>query len=573
MHRRRFTQVLAGTLASVASRPETFAPLSIREPGPRNVTAPTRLRDVNTTNIVDAVTLACGSMSRLFDGDHDNRPYSVVRLRPAAQLVIGNFSDAQVPGRHLHALLLAEKNMHIVIDESAIEKHTRIAFGSFSGILALPLNRVGVDGKLDLFRPVDLAHALNGLYSLVAFRQSTRAQEIAEACIAACLDLWDPEKGWKLDVIESRGIRYNDPFPEAPFIAGIAMALGPLSRYERLTKSPNAGRLVGRLRDRLLDGFFAASGEYDPTRLGSHVHNIVYTLASLAQHATLAADDEVKARVRRFYDVGLKQMSNEIGWAMEFAGPRPSPGFPPQSMFPDKGELGNTAKILETALELGRWGGAQYYDDAERIIRGHVLPSQFRDMSFMQDPPNPDAADDHHNVRERIRGAWGYSAPYGLMPYGSGPDGSFMLTTADVVGAVVSALAEASAHASTFAKNAHHINLWFDGDTPELAIKSPYTSMMLQLTIKKSGPVYLRKPRWLRDSHLAASVEANASDRPGYARLQQPASGRTTLAITPPRRQLELRCRERSIRAIARGDEIFAMQNLGSDWTFFETVT
>ena len=285
MNRRRFTQALGGIFAAGSLQPAMLSELSTRVFRGLSINAPIKLRDVNTTSIIDAVTLGCGTMSRLFDVDHDNRPYSVIQLRPAAQFIIGNFSDAQVPGRHLHALLSAERNMHVMLDESAVEKHTRIAFNSFSGALPLPLNRAGVDGKLDLFRPVDLAHALNGLYSLVAFRQSTRAHDIAERCIATCLDLWDPEKGWKREVIESRAIRYNDPFPEAPFIAGIAMALGPLSRYEHLTKSPNAGRLVGRLRDRLIDGFFVASGEYDPMRLGSHVHNIVYTLASLAQHA------------------------------------------------------------------------------------------------------------------------------------------------------------------------------------------------------------------------------------------------------------------------------------------------
>jgi hypothetical protein len=426
---------------------------------------------------------------------------------------------------------------------------------------------------MDLFRPEDIGPAINGLYSLLAFRDSMRAHEIAEACIAACLDLWDPEKGWRRDVIESRGLRYNDPFPEAPFIAGMAMALGPLSRYERLTKSPNAGRLVGRLRDRLLDAFFVASGEYDATRLGSHVHNIVYTLASLAQYATLAADGMAKDRVRRFYDIGLKQMSNEIGWSMEFAGARASPGFPPQSMFPDKGELGNTAKILETALELGSWGEAQYYDDAERMIRGHILPSQFRDMSFMDDSPNPDGSDDRRNVRARIRGAWGYSAPYGILPYGRGAEGPFMITTADVVGAVVSALAEASAHASTFEQNAHRVNLWFDDVTPHLAIQSPYTHRALRLTTKTPGPIHLRVPRWLSETKGVVGAQKSPSDRAGYVQLEQPVAGTTTLPFTLASRQLLLTCRDRHIRAIARGDEITAMQNLGADWTFFETIS
>ena len=72
---------------------------------------------------------------------------------------------------------------------------------------------------------------------------------------------------------------------------------------------------------------------------------------------------------------------------------------------PDLGEVNNTGDIVETALILGRWGYTDYYHDAERILRCHLLPSQLRDNAFIQNPPNPDNEDGMRNVAERHLGA------------------------------------------------------------------------------------------------------------------------------------------------------------------------
>jgi DUF1680 family protein len=138
---------------------------------------------------------------------------------------------------------------------------------------------------------------------------------------------------------------------------------------------------------------------------------------------------------------------------------------------------------------------------------------------------------------------------------------------------VVSALAEASAHMSTFEQNAHRVNLWFDDVTPHLAIQSPYTHRALRITTKTPGPIHLRVPRWLTETNGTIGAQTSPSDRAGYVQLQQPVAGTTKLSFTLPSRRLLLTCRDRHIRAIARGDEITAMQNLGSDWTFFETIS
>src|SRR5207253_1828004 len=71
---------------------------------------------------------------------------------------------------------------------------------------------------------------------------------------------------------------------------------------------------------------------------------------------------------------------------------------------------------LKLALILGRHGWPEYYHDAERILRCHLLPSQLRDVSFMPTAPNPDNLDSLRDIPARLQGAFGVPAPYGHWP-------------------------------------------------------------------------------------------------------------------------------------------------------------
>ena len=77
----------------------------------------TRLSDVNTTNILDAIELAANAMCSMFDPT-DGTPYFRVAVKPDAYL--GMPLESHVPGRHLNALLNAEDVAGIKINEESI---------------------------------------------------------------------------------------------------------------------------------------------------------------------------------------------------------------------------------------------------------------------------------------------------------------------------------------------------------------------------------------------------------------------------------------------------------------------
>lgn len=519
-----------------------------------------KVANVNTTSIREAITLGCHTMSSVFNADDHDIPFFGSLVRPTAGFGFHPIhSEAHIPGRHLNALLNAEAALGIRIDEAVIEKHERAAFFSYSGPVALPLNRDTIGGRLVNFAPHNIREGFHALYALVAYRASGRAHDMAESSIAAIFDLWDPKNGWNRPRLEGAlGLKIIDF--DSPFIGGVARAIGPLVKYYRVTNSAPALHLATVLKDKAIGEYFPASGECDLSRLGTHTHSITCVLSSLAQLADTTRDASLMDRVKAFYDNGLHQIRNDLGWSPENGGPNANP---------DRGEANNTGDILETALILGRWGYTACYHDAERILRGHLLPSQLRDVSFIQDPANPENVDAKRNVAQRHLGAFGFPAPYGHQPVGM-PDISFNL---DIVGGAVGSLCEAFREVVQSDPHRHRVNLLFDHETEALKVQSPYPNGSLQIKVKQRVPLMVRIPPWLRaDEIKVTGADALPLLINGCLSIAEPPRAAFTIHMPLKRQELVLRSKTRPIHVRLNGDQVQQMENFGQDLTYFDPL-
>ena len=338
-----------------------------------------KLKDVNTTDIAGAIRLGCRTMCRLFNADDDDIPFFDILALPEARMSFScHHSEAQVPGRFLNALLNAEDALGIRIDEQAVDTITRAAFFAYQGAVPLPLNRQRIGGPLVNFLPTQIREGFHALYALARFRDSARARELAEASIDTIFRTWDPSDGWDhARLQDAHGLSIVTP---SSFLNGLGRTIGPLVKYFRATGYGPALDLAIVLKDKAVAGFFPENGEYQ-TAHGLHGHSTTCTMSSLAQLADLTGDAPLLARVKAFYDHGLWHIRDQVGWSIETTNPGRNYG---------RGEANNTGDIVETALILGRWGHTEYYHDAERILRCHLLPSQLRDVSFIPEPANPE---------------------------------------------------------------------------------------------------------------------------------------------------------------------------------------
>jgi len=284
-------------------------------------------------------------------------------------------------------------------------------------------------------------------------------------------------------------------------------------------------------------------------------------MSSLAQLADLTADAPLLARVKVFYDNGLNDLRDALGWALESSRPEANPDF---------GEVNSTGDIVETALILGRWGYVQYYGDAERILRGHLLPSQLRDISFITEPDNPTGIDGKRDVAGRHLGAFGFPAPYGHRPLGLPAIGFNM----DIVGGAVGSLCAAYSEITRRTPAGHQVNLLFDHETRALAVQSPYTHGDMQVTLKEPGPLFVRIPAGVALGDIALNgINAPVQFSGGYLFVASPPMQvPLTLSFPLPEHALVLRHRTRDIRLRLRGDQAVAMDNFGADLTFFDAL-
>jgi hypothetical protein len=521
-----------------------------------------KLTDVNTTDIRDAIALGCATMSRVFDADdgEGDIPFFDVFVRPQARMAFSpGASESHVPGRHLNALLNAEDAAGITIDEDAVERHARAAFFSYDGPIVFPLNRDVVGGPLVNFAAHHAREGFHALYALEKYRDSDRARTVAEAGIAAINEYWDPDRDWDFHRLgQKHGLV---ALPNQPFMHGLARAIGPLVKYYRATGYGPALELATVLTQKCLAEVFYADGSYDIARFGDHTHSTTCVMSSLAQLADLTSDSALMQRVKAFYDNGLWDIRDEFGWVVESSG---------EGKNPDKGEVNNSGDILETALILGKWGFVKGYHDAERILRCHILPSQLRDMSFIEQPANPDGIDGMHDVAARLRGAFGFPAPYGHEPL----DIAEVKFNLDIVGGAVGSLCEALRSVTTHDRAGHHVNLLFDHETPEIAMESPYTHSALRVRVKRPAPLYVRIPPWVDHNTLRVEgVRGRVLHTQGYAFIAEPPVNRwLTFRFPLAAQDISLRHRTRTIRTRMRGDVVDAMENFGADLTFFDSL-
>ena len=183
--------------------------------------------------------------------------------------------------------------------------------------------------------------------------------------------------------------------------------------------------------------------------------------------------------------------------------------------------------------------------------------------------------DGRRDVANRLRGAWGFPAPYGHEPIGLvGHEQYRVAFNLDIVGGTVGSLCEAYRETTQFGDVGHRVNLLLDHETEHIRVRSPYTNPALEVTIKRPGPLFVRIPSWVDDDQLRIPGYEGVTRRSnGYLLFQRPPVNRPISIEFPlSERETILNSVAGSIRAQLRGDSVAAMDNLDADLTFFDPL-
>jgi hypothetical protein len=144
----------------------------------------------------------------------------------------------------------------------------------------------------------------------------------------------------------------------------------------------------------------------------------------------------------------------------------------------------------------------------------------------------------------------------------------------DVVGGTVGSLCEVLRETTRTDEAGHWVNLLFDHETPDIEVRSPYTSSALSVRVKTPAPLFVRIPSWVdRKTMKIAGTSETPRDTNGYLFFAQPPVNRPiTFEYGLPTEDIVLHHATRNIRVRLRGDEVAAMENHGADLTFFEPL-
>jgi hypothetical protein len=519
------------------------------------------------------VALHCGvdCLSNILNPEDGNRPYfecfvfDKPRMEFNCRLSVGN-----VTGRCLYALLIASQALGIKADPEIIEKYRVVLLESYNNGTGLPADPKMKGGILEEIWTFNSGQGMRGLLGLTLFQRDAVAKEILDKAISS-LQLHYVNKGfsWK-DFAFRFGLsdggtggmdKWPGPNPlrpaENPFLTW------SVARYARISNSNEARNLAQDLGLSRFDYRFPKDGLL---RLQGNDHGfeLAAVTNALAEIGTLLDNEHVMERVKSRIDNGLSQVMSQCGW------------FPERlSIESDVGEGNNTAEIVEACLLMGDWGWTEYFGLAERYTRAHLLPSQLLDVSMIPPSPSNPSHDGESRVRERVRGAFGFPAPYGHLatrnPY---LNGAFMF---DIVSGVVACLAEVRQHCYRARNNSHYINLLFDIENENISIKSPYHGdQSLTVTLKKSGDIFIRQPNWMTLNNMKARVTGRTlpiQAKGGYISIPNPPLNEEIHIECPlPLYETTEILNGRTLHILWRGDSVVGMDSMGTQYPFFPEI-
>jgi len=339
-------------------------------------------------------------------------------------------------------------------------------------------------------------------------------------------------------------------------------AVDALVRYYRVSEDDAALELALRMTRYALDRCFTPEGAITE-EAGTHGHSINALVAGMLDLALLVNDPAMLGRAKAVFDVGLPRFNSSFGWSMENLREYRADAYSPQKLAKAeglicRGESNNTGDLLRAALLLGKAGYPEYYGRAERILRGHLLPSQVVDVDGMSDDAG--AAEDRlRSLASRIRGGFSFPTPNELLYDEAGP-----IVTYDITSGAADALCEVWRAIAGQDSAGIRVNLLLDVEADDIRVESLLPREgRVEISNRSGRNVFVRVPRWV--SRCDVSLSADGAAQPvrctgGYLR----ASGKNIAVCFPVRE-------ERTVESVAykrymidwRGDQIVGMWPAG----------
>ena len=303
----------------------------------------------------------------------------------------------------------------------------------------------------------------------------------------------------------------------APPPATTGRLIRPLVQYYRLSADEIALELASRFAADNLAFAFNADGTIAEAA-GTHLHSITGTITGLIDYAILTGDASILEGARRAYDVGMRPFRSSYGWVKEFrwapwlAEPLQAAGYAGFDI--NRGEANNTGDLIEAALLLGQAAYPLYFEDADRMLRNHLLASQMVDTSWVKAAEGYEDDDEtrYGDVARRARGGFCFGGISGLISYSA----EAYQVNADLVGGALQAICEAWEAIAAARQDAVRVDLLYSKSTEAYSLTCPPPGPEpISLRLHRAASAQLRIPSWAPPAAVSIQINDRARSPAG----------------------------------------------------------
>jgi hypothetical protein len=283
-------------------------------------------------------------------------------------------------------------------------------------------------------------------------------------------------------------------------------------RYHEKTGDELGMKLARKLAEDFY-GFFDDKGTFPRP---SHNHSITGTMAGLLKVGVLTGDPRYVDRVKKIVDHGLRGVRSSFGLVFEGEGPR--------------GEANCTGDVVRICILLGLNGHPSYLDDAERMLRNHLLVSQHLDSSFGgsangRELPKRTEKADFENAAERSCGGFGFTEPNDFI------SPNYLAVAVDLAEGGMGALVAAWNAIATLDEDTINVHLLFSRRFDDFAVRSylPHEGRV-EVDVPAGKGVRIRVPGYVKRDRLTLKINSRSrlpKIEKGYAVFRPQESART----------------------------------------------
>jgi hypothetical protein len=268
--------------------------------------------------------------------------------------------------------------------------------------------------------------------------------------------------------------------------------LEALLDYHRLTADPAALALMQKLADTYYQ-YFNDAGDFP---MPAHNHSVLGTITNLIEFGIYTGQGRYLEKMKKVLDNGVWKIRSSYGLVFEGPGPR--------------GEANCTGDLVRAELLLALHGYPEYFDDVERIVRNHLLASQYLTVGPVPPgtaaPPPDSNTVIYRRAATRALGGFAFTLPNDLV------DPNYPELAADLVEGASNALFDVYNSIVTRDADGLHVNLLFSTVTPDLELRSYLPARgLVELTTKKPANLYVHLPAWLDPNQICLTLDGQRS--------------------------------------------------------------